>query len=70
MSEEEAKTTEETNVPETTEEGETAKEEESTAHFEPVVSRCMVFAYRRLFYGESVDGVPGSFRMKIWRNKK
>ena len=51
MSEEEAKTTEETNVPETTEEGETAKEEESTAHFEPVVSGCMVFAYRRLFYG-------------------
>lgn len=38
MSEEEAKTAEETTAPEEKEEGDAAKEEESTAHFEPVVS--------------------------------
>lgn len=38
MSEEEPKTTEETKAPEAAEEGDAAKEEESTAHFEPVVS--------------------------------
>jgi hypothetical protein len=43
MSEEEAKTTEETKAPEK-EEGETAKEEESTAHFEPVVRGRMLHA--------------------------